>query len=218
MYPVSGDSGDDRTRSLQIPGATVASVAVHPAGIVLGLRLRRKKLRCPFGQETRSVYDRCRPGVSRSAAGAMDRAAAAVPAGPAEAGPAASARVAEEAEARAPARDERLPAAGSWLSWSSMLDLRVVLPPPHRLHPCPELTLPRAHAIHTSMIGALTRWYQPRVIVAIDPNQASFRPRTTPVRDGWEVLFAGDHGAPPLEGGPCGHPPSLAVEERRALE
>ena len=97
---------------LQIPGATVASVAFTPAGIVLGLRLRRKKLRCPCGHETRSVYARCRPGVSRSAAGAMDRAA--VPAGPAEAGPAASARVAEEAEARAPARDERLPAAGSW--------------------------------------------------------------------------------------------------------
>ena len=37
--------------------------------------------------------------------------------------------------------------------------------------------------------------------------------RTTPVRDGWEVLLAGDHRAP-LVGGPCGHPPSLAVEER----
>jgi hypothetical protein len=33
--------------------------------------------------------------------------------------------------------------------------------------------------------------------------------RTTPVRDGWEVLLAADLGAPPLEGGPCGDPPSL---------
>jgi len=50
------------------------------------------------------------------------------------------------------------------------------------------------------------------------PSQASFRPVLRLSETGWEVLLAGDHGAPPLEGGPCGHPPSLAVEERRALE
>jgi transposase len=43
---------------LTIPGASVTSVAFTPAGVVVGLRLRRKRLRCPCGFSTRAVYDR----------------------------------------------------------------------------------------------------------------------------------------------------------------
>lgn len=43
---------------LAIPGAFVTSVAFTPAGIVVGLRARRRKLRCRCGHETSAVYDR----------------------------------------------------------------------------------------------------------------------------------------------------------------
>jgi transposase len=42
---------------LAIPGATVAGVTFTPAGAVVRLRRRRKKLRCPCGYETRACYD-----------------------------------------------------------------------------------------------------------------------------------------------------------------
>jgi transposase len=46
-------------RMLAIPGATVAGVAFTPAGVVLTLRRRATKLRCPAcGQATRATYDR----------------------------------------------------------------------------------------------------------------------------------------------------------------
>jgi transposase len=43
---------------LAIPGAHVAGVSFTPAGVVVRLRLRRRKLRCPCGYETRACYDR----------------------------------------------------------------------------------------------------------------------------------------------------------------
>jgi hypothetical protein len=43
---------------LGIPGATVATVAFTPQGIVVGLRRRRRRLRCPCGWETPAAYDR----------------------------------------------------------------------------------------------------------------------------------------------------------------
>lgn len=43
---------------LAIPGTSVTSVAFTPAGVVVGLRLRRRRLRCPCGYATRAVYDR----------------------------------------------------------------------------------------------------------------------------------------------------------------
>ena len=43
---------------LAIPGAWVRTVTFTPAGVVVGLRLRRKRLRCPCGFTTRAVYDR----------------------------------------------------------------------------------------------------------------------------------------------------------------
>jgi transposase len=42
---------------LAIPGAWVDSIGWKPEGMVVGLRLRRRKLRCPCGFETRSRYD-----------------------------------------------------------------------------------------------------------------------------------------------------------------
>jgi len=45
-------------RILRIPGATVTGVAFTPKGIVVGLRRRRGKLRCPCGWQTRARYDR----------------------------------------------------------------------------------------------------------------------------------------------------------------
>lgn len=42
---------------LNIPGAWVASVAFAPEGIVVGLRLRTSRLRCPCGFSTRAGYD-----------------------------------------------------------------------------------------------------------------------------------------------------------------
>lgn len=44
-------------RMLAIPGAWVASVAFAPEGIVIGLRRRSSRLRCPCGWSTTSRYD-----------------------------------------------------------------------------------------------------------------------------------------------------------------
>lgn len=44
-------------KMLAIPGATVASVAFTPAGVVVGLRPRFTRLTCPCGLKTRAVYD-----------------------------------------------------------------------------------------------------------------------------------------------------------------
>lgn len=44
-------------KMLAIPGAWVASVTFTPAGIVVGLRRRRQRLRCPCGFEANSRYD-----------------------------------------------------------------------------------------------------------------------------------------------------------------
>lgn len=43
---------------LQIPGATVASVEFTETGVLVGLRPRARRLRCPCGWSTRAVYDR----------------------------------------------------------------------------------------------------------------------------------------------------------------
>lgn len=43
---------------LAIPGAHVTGVTFTPAGVVVRLRLRRRRLRCPCGHETRACYDR----------------------------------------------------------------------------------------------------------------------------------------------------------------
>jgi transposase len=43
---------------LAIPGADVAGVQFSPAGIVVVLRRRGRRLRCPCGWSTRAVYDR----------------------------------------------------------------------------------------------------------------------------------------------------------------
>jgi transposase len=45
-------------RMLRIVGATVAGVTFTPDGIVVGLRRRRRKLRCPCGWKTWASYDR----------------------------------------------------------------------------------------------------------------------------------------------------------------
>ena len=46
-------------KMLAIPGATVARVEFTPQGIVVGLRRRSRKLRCPAcGRTSRAVYDR----------------------------------------------------------------------------------------------------------------------------------------------------------------
>jgi transposase len=45
-------------KMLAIPGATVTEVAFTPAGAVVRVRLRRRKLLCPCGYETTAGYDR----------------------------------------------------------------------------------------------------------------------------------------------------------------
>ena len=45
-------------KMLTIPGANVAGVQFSPSGIVVGLRRRARRLRCPCGWWTRAVYDR----------------------------------------------------------------------------------------------------------------------------------------------------------------
>lgn len=45
-------------RILDIPGATVASVTFTPRGIVVGLRRRSRRLRCPCGWRARAVHER----------------------------------------------------------------------------------------------------------------------------------------------------------------
>lgn len=45
---------------LGIPGAWVESVSFTPAGVVVGLRVRARRLRCPCGQVTRARYDTSR--------------------------------------------------------------------------------------------------------------------------------------------------------------
>ena len=44
-------------KMLAVPGATVASVIFTPAGVVVGLRPRFRRLTCPCGYNTRAVYD-----------------------------------------------------------------------------------------------------------------------------------------------------------------
>ena len=39
-------------------GATVTTVSFTPEGVVVGLRLRARRLRCPRGFTTGAVYDR----------------------------------------------------------------------------------------------------------------------------------------------------------------
>jgi transposase len=45
-------------KMLKIPGADVSGIEFTPDGIVVGLRLRAKRLSCPCGWSTRAVYDR----------------------------------------------------------------------------------------------------------------------------------------------------------------
>jgi transposase len=45
-------------KMLAIPGASVAGVVFTPTGIVVALRRRARRLRCPCGWSTRAVYDR----------------------------------------------------------------------------------------------------------------------------------------------------------------
>jgi transposase len=45
-------------KMLAIPGATVVGVQFIPTGIVVALRRRSRRLRCPCGWSTRAVYDR----------------------------------------------------------------------------------------------------------------------------------------------------------------
>jgi transposase len=45
-------------KMLAIPGANVAGVTFTPTGIVVSLRRRTRRLRCPCGWSTRAVYDR----------------------------------------------------------------------------------------------------------------------------------------------------------------
>ena len=47
-------------RMLQIPGAWVESVAFGPEGIVVGIRVRGRRLCCPCGYWTRARYDTSR--------------------------------------------------------------------------------------------------------------------------------------------------------------
>lgn len=43
---------------LAITGATVTGIEFTQAGVVVRVRLRRRKLRCPCGEHTWAVYDR----------------------------------------------------------------------------------------------------------------------------------------------------------------
>ena len=45
-------------KMLGIVGASVQRVTFTPDGIVVGLRRRRAKYRCPCGWKTRAIYDR----------------------------------------------------------------------------------------------------------------------------------------------------------------
>ncbi|HEY3843142.1 MAG TPA: hypothetical protein VGL48_07800 [Acidimicrobiales bacterium] len=45
-------------KMLGLGGAAVVTVTFTPEGIVVGLRRRRAKHRCPCGQMTWSIYDR----------------------------------------------------------------------------------------------------------------------------------------------------------------
>ena len=45
-------------RMLAIVGASVASVTFAPEGVVVGLRLRRRRPVCPCGWKGRAIYDR----------------------------------------------------------------------------------------------------------------------------------------------------------------
>lgn len=45
---------------LAIPGAVVASVTFTPAGVVVGVRHRRRRPVCPCGWKGRATYDRSR--------------------------------------------------------------------------------------------------------------------------------------------------------------
>lgn len=45
-------------RILAVPGATVVSVDFGPAGVVVGLRRRFRRLTCPCGWSTGATYDR----------------------------------------------------------------------------------------------------------------------------------------------------------------
>jgi transposase len=47
-------------RILQLPGASVRTVAFTDQGIVIGLRRRRRRLLCPCGATTRARYDTSR--------------------------------------------------------------------------------------------------------------------------------------------------------------
>ena len=47
-------------RMLALPGAWVESVAFTDVGVVVGIRLRRRRLRCPCGYSTRARYDTSR--------------------------------------------------------------------------------------------------------------------------------------------------------------
>jgi hypothetical protein len=47
-------------RILQLPGASVHTVAFTDQGLVIGLRRRRRRLRCPCGATTRARYDSSR--------------------------------------------------------------------------------------------------------------------------------------------------------------
>lgn len=47
-------------RVLNLPGASVASVSFTDVGIVIGLRRRRRRLRCPCGRVARARYDTSR--------------------------------------------------------------------------------------------------------------------------------------------------------------
>src|SRR5690349_17736226 len=47
-------------RILQLPGASVRTVAFTDDGLVIGLRRRRRRLRCPCGATTPARDDSCR--------------------------------------------------------------------------------------------------------------------------------------------------------------
>jgi transposase len=47
-------------KMLAVPGASVSSVEFTPAGVVVGIRRRARRLRCPCGWSTSAAYDRSR--------------------------------------------------------------------------------------------------------------------------------------------------------------
>jgi hypothetical protein len=60
------------------------------------------------------------------------------------------------------------------------------------------------------MIGALTRWYQPRVMVAIDPNPLTGTTTLTFLHEGDRVIFRGMVDTTNIEGDLEGDAPRLA--------